>query len=126
MGGSSFQQTETGETMRRTAVVFSLLMLGIGTSGALAQSTKSTRTNVCKAGFCADVTTEKSTNPQQIFTTVSLRSAPDGDRLNMRCPNGQQNENIWYLMCAGRQISVQVCRKSMFGRSVCGPWVVFQ
>ena len=102
------------------------LMVGAGMSGAMAQSTKSTRTNVCKAGFCADVTTEKTTRPPQIFTTVWLRSTPGGDRLNMRCPNGQQVEGRGELMCAGRQVSVQSCRKSMFGSSRCGPWVVFQ
>ena len=122
---SNYKLQTVFKTMRRTAVVFWLLMLGAGTNGAMAQSTKSTRTNVCKAGFCGDVTTEKSTRPQQVFTTLVLRSAPDGDRLNLRCPNGQQVW-AWTLMCAGRQVSAQVCRKSMFGRSRCDPWVVFQ
>jgi len=94
-------------------------------SAASAQDHKSnTRTNICKSGFCADVTEETITSRNQRFTSVRLHSWPSSTHRNLRCQDGRQVQAS-SIRCTGHSVLVQACKKPLIGRSKCGAWISF-
>jgi hypothetical protein len=109
----------------KISIVLAAALALVFVSAASAQDHRSnTRTNICKSGFCADVTQETITSRNQRFTAVRLHSWPSSTHRNLRCQDGRQVEGS-SIRCTGRSVLVQACKKPLIGRSKCGSWVSF-
>ncbi len=116
----------------KVAIAGLTLSLALGTTGAIAATTSSTRTNVCHKSFCGNIKVTKVTVPQMVFTTLTITSWPRFKAVNpnrafiqLRCAGGQQVKGST-ISCAGREVSVQRCWRHDIGRSNCHSWVTFR
>jgi|SRR5215475_6739030 len=109
----------------KISIILAAALTVVFGSAASAQDHKSnTRTNICKNGFCADVTEEIVISRNQRFTSVRLHAWPSSTHRNLRCQDGRQVEGS-SIRCTGRSVLVQACKKPLIGRSKCGSWVSF-
>lgn len=111
--------------MTRLVILIGAALLVVEIATASARTLSNTRTNVCRSGFCADVTTETRDSPQAVFTSVRLRAWPRSTHRNLRCADGRQVQG-GSIRCSGRAVSVQACTKPTIGRSRCSSWVAFR
>jgi hypothetical protein len=77
---------------------------------------------VCAGPLCARLTHLPGGGMGTQITTFPARTT----HVNMRCPNGLQQDSrrSTYLFCRDRSISLQHCRKGTFS-STCSPWFIF-
>lgn len=93
---------------------------------AEARTLRSTRTNVCSGGFCADVTRIIDEGRNQRGVSIVLKSWPRSEFRNLRCQNGAQWRGVGGTCFPSHTVSVQACTSPVIGRSRCSSWVVFR